>query len=726
MLVTNRNNKIITGVVVLIICCLAGHAFSKIYQPKEKSIQIYKQALKDYDNQNYSNSYYLFSKIGYSSHLKPIAIYRQALCAKALGDKNSEVKRYQQLFKFYPKNKLTPEAKYLAGQLLIDDKPNVALRYFKSVSKSNLDEDYKIASNYYKARIEASKIRYSNGKRKISEKKRQELESAFRTYLEKYPEGRLATGVAKTWQKFSPEMTSYDNALVARAYSLAKKYKEAEALFRGSEPKDIWAIQATNNYATKNYSKAKSLIEMGVSRLAQDVDVKDFNRAVDAYISIFAGEKYSASSRLLAMAKTDKKDYIWNLKCENAQPTDKFACYSGLYKAFPDSKYSENAMVQTLLIGVKNNNNENSRIVAKEFIKKYPTSENIPMVLFWAGKVEQRLGLLTSAANYFQKIINEYPDTYYAYRSYWLLKGVTKSTFLAKLEHKPVVYPYRKPSSNTILYDLMEVNDYDMILKFTDDGFISSWVEYERGNYATSMVLASEAMAKLKQKPAKNDLRWRLVYPQIFYKQVQNWSEKYNNNPALIMAIIREESHFNSEAQSSVGAIGLMQLMPSTAHDIGSNLGINFNTSYLFNPELNLRLGNVYYSSLKQILNGNDILAIAAYNGGVGSVTRWKSNLQYTDVDEFVEQIPYDETKNYVMKVFRSYWNYTRIYQDPKPIIKPEPIKPPVQTPPPVQKPKVKTVEPEFEDELLGPSGPKPLTFDEDERKPLVIVPGAR
>ena len=58
-----------------------------------------------------------------------------------------------------------------------------------------------------------------------------------------------------------------------------------------------------------------------------------------------------------------------------------------------------------------------------------------------------------------------------------------------------------------------------------------------------------------------------------------------------------------------------------------------------------------------------DLSAVAGYNGGIGSVQRWKNTLSYSDTDEFVEQIPYDETRNYVKKVFRSYWNYVRIYQ---------------------------------------------------------------
>ena len=83
----------------------------------------------------------------------------------------------------------------------------------------------------------------------------------------------------------------------------------------------------------------------------------------------------------------------------------------------------------------------------------------------------------------------------------------------------------------------------------------------------------------------------------------------------------------------------------------------------LFNPEFNIRMGNIYYATLKDNLGGMDISAVAAYNGGIGSVTRWKDLLHYSDTDEFVEQIPYEETKNYVHKVMTSYWNYTRVYQ---------------------------------------------------------------
>mgnify|MGYP002870107652 CR=1 FL=1 len=127
-----------------------------------------------------------------------------------------------------------------------------------------------------------------------------------------------------------------------------------------------------------------------------------------------------------------------------------------------------------------------------------------------------------------------------------------------------------------------------------------------------------------------------------------------------LAAIIREESYYNEHAKSRTGATGLMQLMPFTAKDIASRKGV---TSYnLLNPSQNVLLGNYYYAFIRGQLNGQDISAIAAYNGGVGAVNQWKSNLNYQDTDSFVEQIPYPETQNYVKKVFRSYWNYIRLY----------------------------------------------------------------
>lgn len=660
MFLSREKNEIFAKVAILAFCVLVGIYFAKVFQPASKANRIYQQALKDYENGNYSNSYYLFSKISYTSQLKPVAVYRQALCAKALGDKKSELKKYQALFRYYPASKLSVEAKYQAAQLLVDSNPSLARRYFDSVSKTSTDKDYQIASEYYKARIVSSKIRYSN--KIFSRVKMASVENSFRKYLQEVPDGRLAVNVANNWLKFNPNIKSQDAVLVARAYYLASLYNDAAKVLPKSDIKDNWAIQVSNAYAKADYQKVKNLTEQGVAKYSNSVFFDDYKRAVNDYLKLY-DNKLKGLLNLFTIAKGNGKDYIWFLKCAESPLNSRGACYNGLYANYPNSEYAQDALLNIFFDLVRTKNYIKARQVGLDYLSRFSDSENVPMVMFWEGKIAQRYSNSAESVRYYQDIINKYPDSYYAYRAFWILQGVGSSTLPAVLNIKPVVYPYKYPAKNDILYSLLEVKDYDMIAKYTQDDFIKSWVEYQDGNYSASAHLAQEAMEKLKHKPVKSDLRWRLVYPQNYYVQVKKYADQYRNNDALMMAIVREESFFNSEAQSGVGAIGLMQLMPSTAHDIGAKHGISFNTSYLFNPELNINLGNLYYSTIRSMLDNKDISAIAAYNGGIGSVTRWKSTLKYSDTDEFVEQIPYDETKNYVKKVFRSYWNYTRIYQ---------------------------------------------------------------
>ena len=191
------------------------------------------------------------------------------MCAKSLGDKQSELSSYQRLFKYYPKNELSPEAKYQAGQLLVEDNPNLAMKYFNSVKKSNLGEDYQIAANYYKARILTNQIRYLH--KKVSPKQNKEIEQAFRTYLEKVPDGRLAASVAETWHKFNPKTSSTDTVLMARAYYKSGMYDQAAETLKQAEGKNRWAIEASNTFMLHDYIKTKNLIEEGIEKYADFV-----------------------------------------------------------------------------------------------------------------------------------------------------------------------------------------------------------------------------------------------------------------------------------------------------------------------------------------------------------------------------------------------------------------------------------------------------------------------
>ncbi|MCM1266055.1 MAG: lytic transglycosylase domain-containing protein, partial [Candidatus Gastranaerophilales bacterium] len=205
---------------------------------------------------------------------------------------------------------------------------------------------------------------------------------------------------------------------------------------------------------------------------------------------------------------------------------------------------------------------------------------------------------------------------------------------------------------------LIELGDYDFVSElYKDDDFVQSWIAYKQNKPVHSVILAQKAMKELLPKPKYDDVRWRLVYPLYYYSYVDKY--KGEQDPLMILSIIREESHFNPEIQSPVGAMGLMQLMPATASEIAVAYGLKCN---LQNPENNIQLGSLYYSQMKHFLWDKDVYAVMAYNGGGGSVRNWTQQLKYRDIDDFVEKIPYPETQMYVKKVLRSYWNYSNIY----------------------------------------------------------------
>ena len=151
-----------------------------------------------------------------------------------------------------------------------------------------------------------------------------------------------------------------------------------------------------------------------------------------------------------------------------------------------------------------------------------------------------------------------------------------------------------------------------------------------------------------------------LLYPLAYRDIVEDVSRRYDIDPYLVYSIMREESRFNEDALSGAGAIGLMQLIPYTAKTMAGRSGAGINIGSYMDikiPSNNITLGSYY---LKSLLDEFDSLpaAIAAYNAGEDIVRKWIKAYRYRGMDEFIEDIPYSETRNYVKRVLRSYYKY--------------------------------------------------------------------
>ena len=150
-------------------------------------------------------------------------------------------------------------------------------------------------------------------------------------------------------------------------------------------------------------------------------------------------------------------------------------------------------------------------------------------------------------------------------------------------------------------------------------------------------------------------------YPVEYSDVIEEASQRYGVDEYLICAIIKCESNWNADATSSAGAVGLMQLMPSTSESV-ANMGLVDSTTYdpdnLTDPETNIMYGTAYLSYLQSNLDTQDEV-IAAYNAGLGSVTQWLSN-----GNDISEQIQYAETASYLERVNNAYDRYAEYYPD--------------------------------------------------------------
>jgi soluble lytic murein transglycosylase len=156
---------------------------------------------------------------------------------------------------------------------------------------------------------------------------------------------------------------------------------------------------------------------------------------------------------------------------------------------------------------------------------------------------------------------------------------------------------------------------------------------------------------------------WQSTFPQAFKPWVTKYSASAGANPEWVWSIMRAESLYKPDVISPVGARGLLQLMPYTARNLARLAGDSAeNAPNTLDPETNIRLGAQYLARLKQKFKGNLPLAAAAYNAGPHRVEGWLVNFGHLETDEFIEHIPFLETRNYVKKVVRNHTFYRRLY----------------------------------------------------------------
>lgn len=306
--------------------------------------------------------------------------------------------------------------------------------------------------------------------------------------------------------------------------------------------------------------------------------------------------------------------------------------------------------------------------------------------LYWIGKARERMGNTDLAEKAFQRLRQEFPAAYHTQLAMGRGASPLPGRGFSPVRDAPPAAIQTPPGpggeeknlrlkKGRLLSRLSLFKEALEELEATEANGAAgeemrlevSRLFREMGEYHRSNLLVRRNFAV---RPLTSNLSPReqtlqlLAYPLGNPAWINRYAESRDLDPALLCAVILEESRFDPQALSVAGARGLMQIMPATGKDIAKSLKVRpFEEQKLYDPELNIRFGSWYLSRLMDEFGGKTHLAVAAYNAGPRAVKDWLARFPGLSEDEFVERIPYTETRNYVVRVLTSRQVYKSLYR---------------------------------------------------------------
>jgi soluble lytic murein transglycosylase len=317
----------------------------------------------------------------------------------------------------------------------------------------------------------------------------------------------------------------------------------------------------------------------------------------------------------------------------------------------------------------------------------FPQARSYPKVVFWHAKMLEQQNQKTEAATLYSRLSKQFTAQYYGYRAKarladlaqpgqdagWSLTGpISYPQQGAPTGATPAVLQPLPEGVKTALNELAEIGAYeDAKLLIThwlpteaEQEQAMPWLAWQGGQTGTALKAfrAQVEATQLAGKPVEPDLL-QLAYPLKYTQAIGQYTQQSKVDPYLVTALIREESSFNPRAISPSAAYGLMQLLLPTASEQVDPQDKPLSTTQLFDPTLNIKAGTRYVAWLMnyQPLQQAPQNVVAAYNAGPGQVSGWLKT-PTTDQDLWVETLPADETRDYIRRVFTSYWTYIQLY----------------------------------------------------------------
>ena len=591
----------------------------------------------------------LFQQVGdvkSQSLLKGEAVYLTAQTWRDSGDCQSAIQWYRRAMKRSPRSSQAAHAMLEIGKCQVKLARMKAARAsfrdvwwkFPAKPEAKVAQDILNHPPFKKTEVPTQKERYKRALSFYAAGHFEEAVKGLRQYLQEGPKG-------KTYHEAEYKLSM--------ALARLKRYGEAEKVFQRistslSPRRSEGLVWLARSYLRQG--KGMQLLAM-----QKAVHKKRLSGDRQSLLHVFAG--------------------VWlGDQGKRAQALESF---HKAYKAARSSQKKQDALWRMTWIYYEQDEYDQVLATLKKLLRTSKKGEGYDRARYWQGRMYEHLQTPQKAQGIFRVLAQENPLTYYGLLAKSKLRNPISKVNVGMVH--PSTSRHFSSGNASLLKDVhyrkaLELTGLGLTREAADElRALTKQSTAKKENLEHIIAMAQRTGAfdfgirlsirhagqKLKQdKIPRTAQVWNGAYPTGYISTIQQYAPT-GLDPYLVAGLIREESLYDSRATSRVGALGLMQLMPTTASRVARRLGLTSpEKEALFDPRTNIQLGTTYVGQLLSQFNGNLVHAVAAYNAGPHVVRRWIAQDPQTEADEFVERISYRETRGYVKRVLGSYRVY--------------------------------------------------------------------
>ena len=495
-----------------------------------------------------------------------------------------------------------------------------------------------------------------------------------------------------------------------RFQDAADAYRE---LLNGSPPEDKPVLQlalAENLYRFGQNKEARRLLDE-LAPGSPDVaahrlyDIGEMQRAADdddGFLKTVDQIRQTAPASVWLQQALLFAGNIYLLRKDYDKAID---YYRELEERFPQGPRAPYSHWKVAWLSLRQGRTAEAKAGFEQQIARYPNSSEVPAALYWRARLAEEDGDAGMAAAYYEKISERFRNYYYGSLARDRVGRLQLPETAAReadppgggspdadpphyalLDHLPAIsaFPAIKddapPEDNLRLEKARLLENGGLLdfalreLKASADDSNAAWLPAEiarmyedAGRYDAAVETLKRAVPNYFALDLSTLPRsyWQALFPKPYWPDLKKYSSANGLDPYLVASLIRQESEFNPGAVSVKNALGLMQLLPKVGRGVARQVRLrHYSTPQLFNPSINMQLGTRYFRSMVDQFGGFEY-ALAAYNAGDDRVKDWQSTGKYRDVQEFVESIPFTETREYVQAIMRNANVYKQLYGTP-------------------------------------------------------------